>query len=244
MMRIILCEGKTDAILLSYYLERTKGWHHNKNPKKFRVKFSNNENRAIYHYIKDDNELAICAVGGKDNFINFYKEYIEQYIVGSENPDIEYKIAIVIDKDNRTIKEIEEELSNNLSPSISSIVNKEWRTNIVHNEFKQEITIFALCVAIPKDQQGALENLLLDALSEDKCKENIINKSKHFVESIVPDAKEIISTERLVLKTKLGVSLAVLYPEKVFSLIDEQLKSIHWEKSKIINECFKYLVEI
>lgn len=244
MMRIILCEGKTDAILLSYYLERTKEWHHNKNPKKFKAKFSSNDNRAVYHYIKDDKELAICAVGGKDNFINFYKEYIEHYIIDSESTDLDYKIAIVIDRDDRDTKEIEEYLSKNLSPNISTIADKKWCANVVHNRFGQEITISTLCVLIPKDQQGALENLLLDALSEEKYKENIIKKSKCFVESIVPEAKEIISTERLELKTKLGVSLAVLYPEKVFSLIDEQLKTIHWEKSKIINECFKHLVEI
>ncbi len=28
MNRLILCEGKTDAVLLSYYLEKTCGWMH------------------------------------------------------------------------------------------------------------------------------------------------------------------------------------------------------------------------
>lgn len=73
---------------------------------------------------------------------------------------------------------------------------------------------------------------------------NLINKSQAFVDEIAPEATEIISTERLKLKTKLGVSLAVLYPEKVFSLIDEQLKSISWEKSEILSITFKTLIEI
>ena len=33
MTRIILCEGETDLVLISYYLERTKGWVYTDNPK-------------------------------------------------------------------------------------------------------------------------------------------------------------------------------------------------------------------
>ena len=99
-------------------------------------------------------------------------------------------------------------------------------------------------VVIPHNQQGALENLLLNALSEDEYRGNLIDKSKEFVENISPEAKKIITSDRLKLKTKLGVSLAVLYPEKVFSLIDEHLKEIDWEKTSTINECFKKLTEI
>ena len=84
----------------------------------------------------------------------------------------------------------------------------------------------------------------MDALSEDTYKKNLINKSQTFVDQIAPEATEIISTERLKLKTKLGVSLAVLYPERVFSLIDEQLKSVSWEKSEILSKVFKTLIQI
>jgi len=33
MNKMILCEGKTDAILLSYYLKKTCGWTHRNAPK-------------------------------------------------------------------------------------------------------------------------------------------------------------------------------------------------------------------
>ena len=32
MNKVILCEGGTDAILLSYYLERMAGWKYSKKP--------------------------------------------------------------------------------------------------------------------------------------------------------------------------------------------------------------------
>ena len=244
MIRIILCEGKTDAILLSYYLERTKGWEHDKKPKYFKLEFPETDNRFVGHYKNGTEKLSICAVGGKDNFINFYKENLEEYIKDSESLDLNYKLAIVVDRDDRTTREIEQYLSENLKPCIDQITDGVWTSNSFVNNFGQEATIEKLCVIIPHENQGALENLLLDALSEEPYKKNLIDKSQTFVDEIVPEASEIISTERLKLKTKLGVSLAVLYPEKVFSLIDEQLKSVHWEDSIILKETFSQLILI
>ncbi len=244
MIRFILCEGKTDAILLSYYLRHTKGWEYDKSPKYFDLKFSETDNRYVGHYKNGTERLSICAVGGKDNFVNFYQENIEGYIENSESADINYRLAIVTDRDDRTTEEIEQYFSENLSPCIDRITNGTWTSNSFVNHFGQEATIEKLCVIIPHENQGALENLLMDVLSEEPYKKNLIDKSQTFVNEIAPEASEIISTERLKLKAKLGVSLAVLYPEKVFSLIDEQLKSIPWEKSIILKETFSQLIMI
>lgn len=189
-------------------------------------------------------ELSICAVGGKDNFINFYKEYVEDYIYDSESLDLNCKLAIVIDRDDRSTEEIEHYFFNELKPCINTIKNDIWTSNSFVNKFGQESTIETLCLIIPHEKQGALENLLMDALSEDTYRKNLIDKSQNFVDKIAPEAAEIITSERLKLKTKLGVSLAVLYPEKVFSLIDEQLKSIHWENSMELAETFNILLDI
>ena len=158
--------------------------------------------------------------------------------------DLEYKIAVVVDRDDRETAEIEQYFSHHLRPCIGSVINRAWTSTSFHNKFGQEAVVHSLCVIIPQEEQGALETLLLAALSENSYKKTIINKSKAFVEAIVPDASQIITTDRLRLKTKLGVSLAILYPEKVFSLIDEQLKSVPWEKSRILSESFAQLLEI
>lgn len=244
MIRMILCEGKTDAVLLSYYLGRTKGWEHDKKPEHFKLKFPAADNRFVGHYKNGTEKLAICAVGGKDNFINFYREYVEGYIKNSESSDLNYKLAIVVDRDERTTKEIEQYLSDHLKPCVDRITDGAWTGNSFVNSFGQEAAIEKLCVIVPRESQGALETLLMDALSEDVYKKNLIGKSQTFVDEIALEAAEIISTERLRLKAKLGVSLAVLYPEKVFSLIDEQLKSISWENSEILAKTFKTLIEI
>ena len=46
------------------------------------------------------------------------------------------------------------------------------------------------------------------------------------------------------LKAHLGVTWAVQYPEKVFKLIDEQIRSVSWEKSEVLHSCFRQLERI
>ena len=244
MIRIILCEGKTDAVLLSYYLGRTKGWVYKDKSKSLKLRLRDQDNQYLGHYAKDEEELHICGVGGKDNFVNFYQEYIEQYMISGQDMETEYKLAIVVDRDDEATEEIEAHFAQNLGQCISDIKDGTWTANHFINSFGQEATVSLLCVIIPQREQGALETVLLKAISEDLYKKNLIDKSAHFVDDIYDEAKEIITNERLKLKTKLGVSLAVLYPQKVFSLIDEQIKNIPWENSVVLKECFNELVNI
>lgn len=41
-----------------------------------------------------------------------------------------------------------------------------------------------------------------------------------------------------------GLTWAVQYPEKVFFLIDEQIRTVKWEESETLRLCFASLVEI
>ena len=66
MNKIILCEGETDAILLSYYLDKVAGWKFcKKGPADIAIKTDTFEQSANW-YQKDEDRLLICAVGGKD----------------------------------------------------------------------------------------------------------------------------------------------------------------------------------
>lgn len=58
------------------------------------------------------------------------------------------------------------------------------------------------------------------------------------------DANRYISTDRLQLKAHLGVTWAVKYPEKVFSVIDEQIRNVRWEEYGTLEECFGILREL
>lgn len=85
---------------------------------------------------------------------------------------------------------------------------------------------------------------MLDTISEDLYDKNIVDKAGKFVKEMRLSAPKYIYNNRAELKAHLGVTWAVQYPEKVFSLIDEQIKSVPWEKSEVLRECFRCLDEI
>lgn len=72
MNKVILCEGETDAILLSYYLGKVAGWKYSrKGPENLNIQ-ADTSNQSVNWYKNNENFLLICAVGGKDNFKNFF----------------------------------------------------------------------------------------------------------------------------------------------------------------------------
>ena len=83
MNKLILCEGETDAILLSYYLGKTAGWKYtSKTPDGANIQ-KRKDNESVNWYKKDKDYLLICGVGGKDNFGNFFDAIIKNPLVTS-----------------------------------------------------------------------------------------------------------------------------------------------------------------
>lgn len=241
MNKIILCEGATDAILLSYYLEKTAGWEFcHKPPRDLQIKEDRIE-ESINWYEKGDDRLLICGVGGKDKIKSFFENKIKASIV---NADSFGKVALLLDRDDRDISSMEKHASSVFLPIVSKAVQNRWITNNYQNGFGQDKTVEMLLVVIPKEQQGALETVLLDAIAEEPYDAHIIECVEAFVKKMRAEASKYICNDRTELKAKLGVTWAVQYPEKVFKLIDEQIKSVNWEKSEVLKECFEELIKI
>ena len=241
MIKVILCEGKTDAILLSYYLEKVSGWKYSKKmPKNFTIK-PDSDNQSVNCYIKDSEQLLICAVGGKDGFEKFYQDKLSSSILDS---NVINRLAIIIDRDDNGIKSIEKRFSESLNPVISKMKNNEWIQNTYKDSYRLDQQIETLLVVVPQEYQGALENVMLDSISEDPYDEVIVNKTGKFVKEMRAIASKYIYNNRTELKAHLGITWAIQYPEKVFSLIDEQIRSVAWEKSDILKKCFECLEEI
>ena len=105
MNKLILCEGKTDAIFLSYYLEQVCGWTH-RFPKRdiptgFRLEADTVKGESVEWYRKGDDFLLICGVGGKDNFNSFIGGKI---IPAVTDGGVFSQIAVVTDRLIRGIR--------------------------------------------------------------------------------------------------------------------------------------------
>lgn len=241
MIKLILCEGETDAILLSYYLGKTAGWKHtSKVPHGANIQ-KRKDNESVNWYKKGKDYLLICGVGGKDNFGNFFDAIIKNPLVTS---NVFEKIAIVTDRDDRTVDDICTSLLEDMSGFFSNIQDRVWCENLYQDAYQMERNVQLLLVIIPKEHFGALENVMLSAISEDPYDKNIVDKTAMFVQQMRSDAGKYISTERLQLKAHLGVTWAVQFPEKVFKMIDEQINSVRWEEYDTLKECFGILNEI
>ncbi len=241
MNKLILCEGATDAILLSYYLEKTAEWRFcHKAPKDLQIKPDGIE-ESVNWYERGDDRLLICGVGGKDRVKSFFINKILSSVIYTDSFE---KIALVLDRDDKDISSIEAHASSVFAPIVTLVENNVWVDNMYKNGFNQDKTIKMLLVAIPEEHQGALETVLLDAVAEDPYDAHIVEMVEAFVRQMRKDASKYINSDRKELKAKLGVTWAVQYPEKVFKLINEQIKSVEWEKSEVLKKCFSELVKI
>lgn len=82
MKSILLCEGKSDAILISYYLNKVKNWkfYGKKDKRKVKLPIRNHQNEEVNWYRRNHDLLAICEMGEEENHIvNKSKEYISAF---------------------------------------------------------------------------------------------------------------------------------------------------------------------
>lgn len=241
MNKLILCEGTSDAFFLSYYLEKTAGWKYSKKPPKGLIITGGNLNESINWYKKENDYLLICGVGGKDNFSNFFKSKIEKPLLTTNAFE---RIAFVTDRDNRSTDAIIDELAVSIENLPLIMENNQWIINEYTDSFKMLQQFELLLLIIPNEYQGALETVMLDAICEDPYDKNIVNKVECFVQEIRPEASRYIKSDRLQLKAKLSVTWAVQSPEKVFSTLDELIRSVEWGEYASLQSCFNMLINI
>lgn len=243
MKSILLCEGKSDAILISYYLDKVKGWKFcgRKDKRKVKIPIRNKNNEEANWYELNEDLLAIWGVGGKDNFKYAIRKILELNSL-SDKEDAFNKIIVVRDRDDI---ENDEDILNDLSIYLKKveIYNNEWSEKEYINEFNESIILKILPIVIPFDKNGALETFLLDAICEMGDEEkHIVDKSKEFISNF--KLKKYLNIPRLKLKGELAITLGSMFPQKTFTPIDTILRNIKWEDYKTIQEGFKKLEEI
>lgn len=246
MIRFILCEGETDATLLGLYLEKTTLWKFNKGRKpKPELNIPNTvpfSNKKAFYYIQDNKPLIICSVGGKDNFGKFFQEFVYPIIYLAQYEETAFRIVLMTDADDNPVDSIETDILKQLSPNIENIKNNIWKQNIIKNSFSEIANVDFLLSVIPEEGSGALETVLLNALSEKDKGSYIVEESENFIDKL--KTVSYLPNDRLKLKAKLGVALSVFYPDKVFSQFDEQLKIVDWSKSEQLAKCLREIIKI
>lgn len=245
MKSLILCEGKMDAILISYLLINNWGWKYvSSNKENFEIPVNEKKDESANWYEKDGNLLLICGVGGNGKFFSFFDFKISNIQRLYEKADVFSKVIFITDKDKNKVQDIENEFSRKFANIIKNVKNEKWISNDYLDSFGSNQKLDVYLKVIPVDSQGALENVLIDSISEIENNSIVVNKTCDFVDNIRNDAKKYLTSDRLVLKAKLGTLLAIISPQKVFTIIDELIKTVDWKKSEKIINTFEFFNEI
>lgn len=243
MTKIILCEGATDAILISYYLITVNGWRAKDNKANRFVppfKIPYDDTQRLYWYNRGDDVLAIFAVGGVDRFRSALSEILMiNKGLGNHWAD---RLVIISDRDHATSEtEVIQTLQDEFAAHeiVAVLENNAWATVEQVSEFEEEMQIDVACLVVPFDREGAIETFMLDSLSEQQEEQLVVSHARNAVTTLNSEKYLLKPRERI--KAELGTSFALMFPEKVFSLIDELIQSIPWEEYKKVREEFALL---
>ena len=238
---LILCEGETDQVLISSYLEQVEEWRF------FRYKDSPFPKDRVTWYKKpepDDAILGVWQVGGHD-----FAEPLRKIIIREKLEAGIERIAVVTDHDD-------EDAETERLDVVFRVICKEtgtcfenggfeagrWYPFPVENRFGDD-NIYAAYLLVPKAEVGALETFMLDALSEqDENKREVVDQAREFVGNFKSDI--YLQKRREKTKAELGVSLAVFSPDKVFTTMEELIDSVNWGDFELSHKQFALLREI
>lgn len=240
MIKLILCEGKIDVIFLSYYLEKICDWAPLGTKGSLSAGFNPETDVARGEekewFTKENEQLLVFAVGGKDNFKAFIKDKVMPGMVDAQNFS---KIILMTDRDNRDEMGICHSFTGMFGGMVPEIKHNCWRRIKYTSSYERPESIDLLLLIIPLSGYGALETVLLDALKE---KDGTLVACAH---EYIKEAEKIdcgyVSSEGKKLKAHLGAVWAVKSPERAFGLIKTQIYGIHWETYGNITQCFQLL---
>lgn len=246
---ILLCEGETDQVLLSYYFKQKSGYEYIKKCENLLCRKSQEESVCLYRQKQKENgeELIIWAVGSQSLIPEALSEILGMNQSNTEN--VYSRIAILTDRDS------DEENANfweSINHTIISfgidVVLEEQKWIKLHQsvEFDEEVEIEILGLSIPLDKDGALETFLLSALEEQDQNRYLAQQSEIFVRGLIENREYLCSyltNRRLCVKAPLAVFFAIANPERTFHSFDNILKSVSWEKYTTIRNAFHLLDE-
>ena len=247
MKSVILCEGYSDFVLLQYYMRTVNAWEYNLDNKNERIKLEG-KNINICHLIKLVSKLDIIGCGGCSR-IPFGMKYILDYNINASIDEQYNRVVIITDRD-----EVDTEddfigiISNKINDcgvnNYDNIVNNRWINIKYKNGFQDECELQLLILVIPFEETGAMETFLLDAIAdEDEYDADIIDKSNIFVENIDPE-RRYLNKRGYITKAKFDVYFSVRTASKQFVERQNILKSVPWEKYRLIQRSFEKLGEL
>ncbi len=231
MMEIVLVEGVSDVRLISYYLQKTYGWKHEKNNA---LGISeNDEYEHIESLSKQENQLVLCGVGGNGKFAPFVEKHrINMMLVEKEIASL----MVVTDRDEDSDAKVGRKIGKSLE-SIS-IRAGEWIRNDMVDSFGQHKIINTYLMIIPPSENGALERVIINALNDIPEEKGLIQEVIKFIESLKNELVKELEQINKYDKAVVGTFFSVRNPQNALRSFGAFLQKVDWSKSEYLKELF------
>jgi|GEM_PF-419749 len=257
MKSIILCEGKTDLILFSYYLYKVCGWksldkkEHKADKKRLANRLStmktSYDNQAYSWYFNNDDILCIYAVGSNSLIVDGLQQIIDINInTSSDNFE---KIVVISDRDDemteeKIIRDIGDTFNAN-NIRFGQILHNQWNVSNEYMNMEEALKISLLPIIIPFEETGTIETFLLNCRKDINASEKLlVENCNSFVNE--QDSNYYVHTQYLSQrgikpKTKLGVYFAIVSPNRTYDEGSRILESVPWEEYVNFRDTFELL---
>lgn len=239
MTELVLVEGVSDVQLISHYLQNVYGWNHERDNLLGIEPLDEHEH--IESLSKNGNQLVLCGVGGNGKFAHFVERHrVNNMIV---EKDIS-SLIVVTDRDDASDLRIRRVINNSLK-RISVNVG-QWKDNIIQDSFGQTKNIDTYLLIIPSNEKGALERVIIDALSDIPKENALIQEVIQFIDSLkgtlVPDLNQTNKAN----KATVGTFFSVRNPKNAMRSFGVFISKVKWSKSTSLSQLFlpfRYLGE-
>jgi hypothetical protein len=250
MKRAVICEGKTDAILVGYFLIKVYGWFYSK--RSF-LKLPYDERNEILnwytHPAKPGSELAVWGAGGITR-VSEKVTAIAERTRDEHLPDDRFdRVVVLIDRDDRTVDEclvlIGDWLRSAGLDFAGPVALGAWKraTTELKKVPPETHAVDVLSIVLPPTREGCLEIFLADALraagDPDKA---IVNGCEKLVAAT--PAEPYLREPRFRPKATVGAALSIMSPDWVFGDLDEKLKTVAWEEIEVAHSAYSRLADL
>lgn len=245
MNSLILCEGKTDCILLQYYLEKVCKWE-----RIGKSGFHAVDKAWSNQFKKDNNSLIISETKGCSRICEGLHSALLRNMNVAPGGDKEYFDKILIFSDNdevdtpeNVMAKIEMELKEMLVSYVGPITKCSWNHGRVQTiEGERNVDIYLMF--IPFSKNGALETYLLSCIGENDCYDQaIIDNIEVFVNS-VDEEKRYLHNRRIITKANFDVYFSIRTAVDQYAERQSILKSIKWEEYPSMRKDFSVFSDL
>lgn len=238
MRSVILCEGTDDLWFIAYYLHKTDRWNTSGAKNKWksnRISTEYEGQKVEYMCLPEARHLlAIKSTDGQANLESSVEKILE--LNEKLSSDWVDNIIIFRDCDDRDNDALLHEMES-WFPNGIVLKNNEVSTYDVSALLTEEydFKLHVLPLVIPFDEAGAIETLLVQAISDSGADGRYVaERAKKYIDEAKANVSGYLKAQRMVTKAKYAAAMAVVDPTHTRDDFEHLMMSTPWEKSASI----------